>query len=142
MAYLSNIVRVSQDFEGLAWERYDAGQAAATGNQLWSRINGSLYAICFNACTARKRSRCELCLATTHTTKQCALQGNPDPKLDSRVKVVESVLVAMAPELIEPRAATSSDICRYFHVEMINYTITNYTVTMIEIVIIWCKVHC
>jgi hypothetical protein len=102
MAYLSNIVRVSQDFEGLAWERYDAAfrrQAAATGNQLWSRINGSLYAICFSTCTAHKRSRCELCLVTTHTTKQCALQGNPDPERDSRVKAVESVLVAMVPSL-------------------------------------------
>ena len=42
---------------------------------------------------------------TTHTTKQCALQGNPDPELDSRVKAVESVLVAMAPKQSEPRTA-------------------------------------
>lgn len=100
MAYMSTIIRVSQDFEGLAWERYDAAfrrQAAATGNRRWSRINSSLYSICFTTCATKRRDRCELCLATTHNTRQCTLQGNPDPELDTRVKAVESVLVALAP---------------------------------------------
>ena len=95
----ASIVQANQDFDGLAWERYDAAfrrQAAATGNRMWSRVNPSLYTLCFSACMATKRERCELCLGTTHTTQQCALQGAPDPELNSRVKTVESVLLAMA----------------------------------------------
>ena len=51
MAYLIQIVRVSQDFSGLAWVNYDLAfrrQAAATGNKHWSKINPSLYSICFS----------------------------------------------------------------------------------------------
>ena len=99
MAYLRTITRASQDFEGLAWERYDAAyrrQAAASKNRSWSRVDTSLYALCFSGGKASRGERCELCLAATHTTKQCALQGNPDPELGSRIKAVESILVAMA----------------------------------------------
>ena len=42
MAYLVIITRVSQDFSGLAWVRYDASfrhQAAITGNRKWLQIN-------------------------------------------------------------------------------------------------------
>ena len=51
MAYLIQIIRVSQDFGGLAWVNYDLAfhrQAAATGNKSWSKINPSLYSICFS----------------------------------------------------------------------------------------------
>lgn len=127
MAHMTNILRASQDFEGLAWERYDAAfrrQAAAMGNRAWSRINGSLYSICFSSCTARRRDRCELCLGTTHTTNQCALQGNPDPELDIRVKAVESVLVALAPKSgasgsaarpAEGHGSQPSNVCRLWN---------------------------
>ena len=50
MAYMSTIVRVSQDFVGLAWVRYNAGfrrQAALTRNRSWSQINATLYTLCF-----------------------------------------------------------------------------------------------
>lgn len=50
MAYLVTITRVSQDFSGLGWVRYDAAfrrQAAITGNRKWSQINLSLlYGVC------------------------------------------------------------------------------------------------
>ena len=54
MAYLIQIVRVNQDFGGLAWVNYNLAfrrQAAATGNRLWSKINSSLYSICFLGAT-------------------------------------------------------------------------------------------
>ena len=50
MAYLITISRVSQDFSGLAWVRYDSAfrrQVAITGNKHWSQIIPSLYSICF-----------------------------------------------------------------------------------------------
>ncbi len=48
MAYLVTIFRVSQDFAGVAWVRYDAAfrrQAAISGNRKWSQINPSLYSL-------------------------------------------------------------------------------------------------
>ncbi len=68
MAYLINIMRVSQDFGGMAWVNYDLAfrrQAASTGNRQWSRVNPSLYSICF-AGAARASKRCDLCLSLTH----------------------------------------------------------------------------
>ena len=50
MAYMAMIVRVSQDYSGLAWVRYDAAfrrQAALTNNTRWSAINSTLYTMCF-----------------------------------------------------------------------------------------------
>ena len=97
MAYMDTIVRVCQDFSGLAWVRYDAGfrrQAALTGNRQWSRINSTLYTVCFTG-NAQRTTRCELCLGTTHASGECALRGDPDPEMQSRVKAVESVVLAL-----------------------------------------------
>ena len=52
MAYMSLIIRCSQDYEGLAWVRYDMSfcrQAAASGNRNWSEVKSTLYSICFTA---------------------------------------------------------------------------------------------
>ncbi len=67
MAYLVQIMRVSQDFGGLAWVNYDLAfcrQAASTGSRQWSKVNPSLYSICF-AGVARANKRCDLCLSLT-----------------------------------------------------------------------------
>ena len=50
MAYMSLIIRCNQDYEGLAWVRYDMSfrrQAAASGNRNWSEVNSTLYSVCF-----------------------------------------------------------------------------------------------
>jgi hypothetical protein len=50
MAYMATIVRVSQDFAGFGWVRYDAAfrrQAALTGNTIWSKVNATMYAMNF-----------------------------------------------------------------------------------------------
>lgn len=98
MAYLSLIVRASQDFEGLGWVRYDSAfrrQAAATGNKRWSVINPTLYAMNFSA---RKvgTQRCELCFATSHTEQDCAQSGSRDPGMSERLKHLESAVIAIA----------------------------------------------
>jgi hypothetical protein len=74
MAYLATIVRVSQDYTGLAWVRYDAAfrrQAALTGNTRWSGINSTLYTMCFTGMAAATK-RCELGFATSHSERECA----------------------------------------------------------------------
>ena len=65
MAYMISILRASQEYDGSAWATYDAAyrrQAAATGHQRWSKINPSLYTVCFTG-KARKAIRCDLCLS-------------------------------------------------------------------------------
>ena len=61
MAYMTTIVKVSQDYSGLAWVRYDATfrrQAALTNYIRWSVINLTLY---FTG-MASGTKLCELCL--------------------------------------------------------------------------------
>ena len=96
MAYMTTIIRASQDYTGLAWVRYDIAfrrQAALTGNMRWSMVNATLYTICFTAAT-KATTRCELCFATTHTEKECAQQGHPDPGLLEQMKAMEMAVLA------------------------------------------------
>ena len=131
MAYLVTVSRVSQDFSGLAWVRYDAAfrrQAALTGNRRWSQINPTLYSICFTG-RAQQLSRCELCLSSAHGTKLCPLQSDPDPELPSRVKAVETALLSLASrrssETRSPtltRNPSTGEYCRLFNAGKCRYT--------------------
>lgn len=122
MAYLVTITRVSQDFAGLAWVRYDASfrcQAAITGNCKWSQINPTLYSLYFTACTVAVK-RCELCLSAGHMMKQCALMSDPDPELPDRLKAVESVMVSLAFRLPtvhnnKGKRPLSAEVCQLFN---------------------------
>ncbi len=50
MAYMVGILKASAEYEGEAWAAYDVAyrrQAAATNNRNLSKINPSLFALCF-----------------------------------------------------------------------------------------------
>ena len=119
MAYTGTIVRVSQDYDGLGWVRYDSAfrrQAALSGNKKWSVINGRLFMMNFSGRSAGTQ-RCELCFATSHTKRDCAQSGNPDPDLGERLKRLESAVIAMAkptrPVPVIPRVfRPSGEACR------------------------------
>ena len=73
LVYLVQIVRVNQEFEGSDWAVYDETfhrQAAVSGNQQWSKLNPSLFSLCFTG-KGRRTGRCRWCLGTTHTTEAC-----------------------------------------------------------------------
>lgn len=73
LAYLIQIVRVNQEFEGSGWAVYDetfCRHAAVSGNQQWSKLNTSLFLLCFTGKGCRT-GRCSWCLNTTHTTETC-----------------------------------------------------------------------
>ena len=119
LAYLIFILCASQDFGGVAWVTYDAAfrrQAFITGNQQWSKVNPSLYSICFSG-VARTGVRCELCLSLSHPTRECILVCDPDPDVASRLKTLESAVLAFTSK-VPPRYAAQSggykspDICR------------------------------
>ena len=98
IAYMGTIVRVSQDFSGLAWVRYDTAfrrQAAQLHNDKWSVINSTFYATCFTS-KASSTPRCELCFATSHTEQECAQRGDPDPGLRDRLKALETAVLAIS----------------------------------------------
>ena len=91
MAYMIRILRASREYEGSAWASYDAAfrrQAAATGNKRWSKINPSLYSICFTG-KAKKVGRCDLCLSAGHPTEECSLGVDDDPGMLRQMKAVE-----------------------------------------------------
>ena len=95
MAYISHIIGVHHDYSGLAWIRYDTAfrcQVALTANHQWSRINTTLYSVCFIG-AAWANTRCEICLATSHSTTDCAQQINPDSGVLDRVRALESMIL-------------------------------------------------
>ena len=72
MAYMINIIKASQEYEGLAWFLYDEAyrrQAAATGHTEWSKVNPSIFMVCFTA-KAKRGKRCEWCLSLTHDSSE------------------------------------------------------------------------
>ena len=74
LAYLSTIVKCSREFEGPAWVLYDRAfrrQAEATRDLSWSKINPSLFNLCFTG-RARRRLLCHTCLGEGHTADTCA----------------------------------------------------------------------
>ena len=73
MAYMTTILRVSQDFTGLGWVRYDVAfrrLVVMSSNTKWSEINPTLYAMFFTGAT-RAAERCDLCMATSHRMTEC-----------------------------------------------------------------------
>ena len=117
---------MSQDFAGLAWVRYDAAfrrQAAISGNKKWSQINPSLYSISFTG-RAQIVTRCDLCFSTSHATKLCALQVDPDPELPTRIKAVEAAVVSLAAR--RTPIQTDRQVCRLWNMNRCRFPKCRY----------------
>ena len=63
-----------------------------TGDHKWSCVNPSMYSICLVGC---KMARCDICLSSQQSTKDCAL--SPDPHLDAamQLQTLESAVLAL-----------------------------------------------
>ena len=73
MAYMINIIKASQEYEGLAWFLDDEAyhkQAAATGHTEWSIVNPSIFTVCFTA-NVKGGKRCKWCLSLTRDSSEC-----------------------------------------------------------------------
>ena len=118
MAYMATIIRASLEFEGAAWAVYDDSfrrQAETTGNWQWSRVNTSLYSMCFTG-KAKKASRCDRCLSAAHRSEDCALPGDEDPDVAKRLKTIEAAVMALtqSPTTQQPRS-WAAEPCRKFN---------------------------
>ena len=121
LAYPIFILRVSQDFGGVV--TYDSAfrrQAFITGNRQWSKINPTLYSICFSG-VARVGQRFELCLSLLHPNRECTLVSDPDLDVSTRLKILESAVLAFTlqpvppPMIPPPPRARSAEVCRNFN---------------------------
>ena len=95
-AYMCAIIRASQEYEDSAWVAYDTAfrqQAAATKNRHWSKINPSLFPMCFS-CSVKKAVRCSRCDTVGHNEDFCHLRGKEEPDLTRRIYAVESAVLA------------------------------------------------
>jgi hypothetical protein len=73
MSYQAMIIKCSRDFQGPAWVQYDRAyrrQVAQTKDLRWSRLNPTLYSLCF-AGKAKRHVVCATCLSDTHATENC-----------------------------------------------------------------------
>ena len=73
MAYQTTILNCYRDFEGAAWAQYDRAyrrQAALSKDLNWSRINTTLYSLCF-AGRAKRGQVCSHCLSNNHQSDAC-----------------------------------------------------------------------
>ena len=72
-AYLATIVKCSRDFEGVAWAQYDRAyrrQMAQTKDPQWSKLNPTLFSLCF-AGKGKRNAVCCHCLSDNHVAESC-----------------------------------------------------------------------
>ena len=123
MAYQSTIVRSYREFDGDGWYQYDRvfrRQVAITKDLHWSRVNTSLYSLCF-AGKVRRATVCRHCWSASHTSGEC-----PEASLQP-LQQLQSALLQLQPPMqhLQPstqhRQATSNtssgsgDLCRLFN---------------------------
>ena len=130
VAYLIHIVRVSQDFRGMAWVKYDMAfrcQAATISNRQWSKINPSLYSICFVG-AARTNKRCDLCLSLTHEAQECALSGEGEHEVGAHLTATEATVLSLSAvgPSASPLLAQRRKICRNWNENRCTYTKCSY----------------
>jgi len=113
MAYQSVIIKCHRDFEGLGWVYYDRAfrrQAALSKDLNWSRINPTLYSLCF-AGKAKKSAICIHCLSNNHNSDQCPEIQNMWP---SQCSLFQPAYTGPFPGPAVP-VTPAVEICRLFN---------------------------
>ena len=73
ISYQATIIKCARDFHGPAWAQYDRAyqrQVAQSKDLRWSRLNPTLYSLCF-AGKVKRLVVYASCLSNSHTTDQC-----------------------------------------------------------------------
>ena len=129
MAYMVQIIRASQEYEGLWWFVYDEAyrrQEATTGHVEWSKINPSIFTVCFTS-KAKSGQRCELCLSSSHSSGECTL-AEGDVDLQSRLAALEStrVMTHLGTSRTVPSGYEWTDICKLFNEGRCTYSVCKF----------------
>ena len=125
LAYMTGIIRASGEY-GPTWTGYDSAfrrQAASTGNRIWSRINPSLYAVCFTG-KAQGIPRCSTCASIDHTVRDCPYSVKSDLE-----RTLEAVFAACSTRLHASGEIASSpfqEICRRWNELRCSYQSCRY----------------
>ena len=97
MSYQATIIKCARDFDGLAWAQYDRvyhRQMAQTKDLQWSRLNPTLYSLCFVG-KAKRHIIYSSCLSDNHTTKQCS--ENPSSVAAASMSWFDTLVTPQAP---------------------------------------------
>ena len=134
MSYMIVIIKVSRDYEGLAWANYDmlyCHRAAATNCRSWSQINLSLFSLCFTG-KGQGSQQCDLCGDTSHRAEDCTIVMERDPDLASRLRTLESRLLTMNwgpvtfQKRINPARRRSEEVCNCYNEQQCRFYYCRY----------------
>ena len=91
MAYMSMIVRINQQYAGMAWLNYDTlyrKHAALKKDTKWSVINTTIYARCVTG-APRNPVKCGVCASTTHDTQDCVEGLSSSMSIEQRMELMK-----------------------------------------------------
>ena len=135
MAYMIHIIKTSQEYEGVSWFIYDEAyrrQAAVTKHVEWSRVNPSIFTVCFTS-KAKRGQRCEWCLSATHGSSECAL-AEVEANTPGRPRTVEPLMGAtQAPgrSRAPPVGYQFTNVCKLFNEGRCHYQFCKFRHTCI-----------
>ena len=129
MAYMGTIIRVNREYTGSEWAKYDMlfhKHAALRRETRWSVINPTIYARCFTAAT-RSPPRCEVCLASTHDTRECSQRDVDEGDIEGRLRNMERTIQNLPP--LPPRNVIqfSGEVCRKWNKGECRYAYCRHT---------------
>ena len=129
MAYMGTIIRANREYAGSEWLKYDMlfrKHAALRKETRWSVINPTIYARCFTAAT-RNPPRCEVCLASTHDTKDCGQRDVDEGDIEGRLRNVERTLQSLPPAPPRNSIQFSGEVCRKWNKGECSYPYCRHT---------------
>ena len=97
MVYMVSITRAEEEYAEGALIRYDTAyrqQAAAYHSTTWSRVNPSLFSLCFTG-KAQTSSRCDLCRSSSHGTRECVWAGEGEQNAPACLQAMEASVEAL-----------------------------------------------
>ena len=129
MAYMGTIIRVNREYTGSEWAKYDMlfrKHAALRRETRWSVINPTIYARCFTAAT-RSPPRCEVCLASTHDTRECSQRDVDEGDIEGRLRNMERTIQNLPPPPPRNVIQFSGEVCRKWNKGECRYAYCRHT---------------
>lgn len=129
MAYMGTIIRAYREYSGSEWLKYDMlfrKHAALRKEPRWSVINPTIYARCFTAAT-RNPPRCEICLASTHDTKDCTHRDVGEGDIEGRLTSMEQTIQSLSTTPSRHNIQFSGEVCRKWNKGECSYPYCRHT---------------